>query len=155
MENLESIMRQHEFLNSMPESLFPILSGCASNALFGKDEFVFHEGEEAKKVYLIRTGEVAIEMYVPGRGYVSIEKVGKGEVLGWSWLVPPYHWHFNARAIETVRAIELDGECLRKKCEEDHDLGFHLLKRFSHVMSQRLQASRLQLMDVYGTKQDW
>lgn len=155
MENLEKLLREHPFFKDAPDLLFPVIAGCASNTLFSKDEFLFHEGEEAKKVYLIRDGSVSIEMYIPGRGHVPVDTVKADEVLGWSWLVPPYHWHFNARAAETVRAIELDGECLRQKCEEDHEIGYQLLKRFSHVMSQRLQATRLQLMDVYGTKQDW
>jgi hypothetical protein len=76
--------------------------------------------------------------------------LGEGEILGWSWLIPPYNWHFDARAVELTRAIALDGKCLRNKCEQDHDLGYELLKRFAHIMEQRLQATRLQLLDVYG-----
>jgi CRP-like cAMP-binding protein len=75
-----------------------------------------------------------------------------GEVLGWSWLIPPYHWKFDARAIEQTRALALDGKCLRTKCEEDHDLGYELLKRFAQIMEERLQATRLQLLDVYGLR---
>ena len=79
-----------------------------------------------------------------------IDTVEEGDVLGWSWLIPPYHWHFDARAIDLTRAIALDGKCLRTKCEEDHNLGYELLKRFSHIIEQRLQATRIRLLDVYG-----
>ena len=73
-----------------------------------------------------------------------------GEILGWSWLVPPYRWHFDARAVELTRAIALDGKCLREKCEEDHDLGYEVMRRFVVIIAQRLEETRLQLLDVYG-----
>ena len=76
--------------------------------------------------------------------------VDAGEILGWSWLLPPYQWKFNARAMESIRAIALDGKCLRTKCEENHDLGYELLKRFAQVIEKRLEATRLQLLDVYA-----
>lgn len=155
MENLEKLLREHKFLKDLPDNQFGIVVGCASNVRFEADQFAFHEGEEAKQLYLIRSGKVAIEIFIPGKGHVTIETLEPGDVLGWSWLVPPYHWHFDARAVEVTRAIALDGECLRKKCESDHELGYHLLKEFSHIISQRLQATRLQLMDVYGGKNDW
>jgi CRP-like cAMP-binding protein len=81
-----------------------------------------------------------------------VDTIGEGEILGWSWLLPPYHWKFHARATEAVRAIALDGKCLRTKCEQNHDLGYELLKRFSQIMSRRLDATRLQLLDVYGAR---
>jgi hypothetical protein len=83
---------------------------------------------------------------------MTIETIGEGEVLGWSWLFPPYRWQFDAQAVGLVRAIAFDGRCLRGKCEEDHDLGYWLMQRFAQVMSQRLQATRLQLLDLYGTR---
>ena len=75
--------------------------------------------------------------------------MGPGQILGWSWIISPYKWHFEARALEDVRAIALDGECLRNKCEEDPKLGYEMLKRFSHILEQRLQSTRMQLLDVY------
>lgn len=87
---------------------------------------------------------------MPKRGAITIQTLSAGDVLGWSWLFPPYHTHFGARAIEPIRALSLDAKCLRNKCEEDHDLGYEFMKRFSEVVIQRLQATRLQLLDVYG-----
>ncbi len=80
---------------------------------------------------------------------IVIETIEAGEVLGWSWLFPPYRWHFNARALEPIRAIMLDGVCLREKGEIDHDLGYELVKRMAHILIERLQSTRLQLLDVY------
>ena len=94
---------------------------------------------------------MALETSAPQRGSAIIQTLGEGEVLGWSWLVAPYRWRFDARVVEAVRAIALDGKCLRGRSEEDHDLGYELMKRFAQVMEQRLQAARLQLLDVYGS----
>ena len=117
---------------------------------FDEGKFLFREGEEANNFYVIRAGRVAIEIFSPKRGPITVQTVREGDVLGWSWLFPPYRWHFDARALELTRAISLDGKCLRNKCEEDHDLGYELMKRFSEVMIQRLQATRLQLLDLYA-----
>jgi CRP-like cAMP-binding protein len=78
--------------------------------------------------------------------------LGEGEILGWSWLLPPYQWKLHAHALEPTRAIALDGKCLRAKCEQNHDLGYEILKRFAQIMEQRLEATRLQLLDVYAAE---
>jgi CRP-like cAMP-binding protein len=81
-----------------------------------------------------------------------IQTIEKGEILGWSWLIPPHTWHFDARALEPIRALAIDGKCLRAKCEANHDLGYELLKRVSSIMYQRLQATRMQILDVYAAQ---
>jgi CRP-like cAMP-binding protein len=109
----------------------------------------FPEGEEANQFYLVREGKLAIELFAAERGALTILTVGSGEVLGWSWLVPPYRWKFDACALKPTRAIALDGKCLRTKAEQDHDLGYELLKRIVQVMEGRPHAARLQLKNVY------
>jgi hypothetical protein len=93
-----------------------------------------------------------VEIFVPGRGNVAVETLGEGEVLGWSWLFPPYRWHFDARAVDMVRAIAMDGKCLRTKCDADPALGYEMVKRVASVVMQRLEAARMQLVDVYGER---
>ncbi len=151
MENLEQILAEHSFLQGLESHYLDLIVGCASNVRFDAGQFIFHEGEEANQFYIIRHGKVALEIFSPERGAIEIDTLEEGDVLGWSWLIPPYHWRFDSRAVELTRAIALDGKCLRNKCEEDHDLGYHLLKRFAHIVEQRLQSTRLQLLDVYGT----
>ena len=151
MENLEQILAEHSFLQGLESHYLDLIVGCASNVRFDAGQFIFHEGEEANQFYIIRHGKVALEIFSPERGAIEIDTLEEGDVLGWSWLIPPYHWLFDARAVELTRAIALDGKCLRNKCEEDHDLGYQLLKRFAHIVEQRLQSTRLQLLDVYGT----
>ena len=150
METLEPILAEHPFLKGLESRHLQLIVGCASNVRFDAGQFIFREGEEANQFYIIRKGKVALDVHSPERGSVIIDTLGDGEVLGWSWLIPPYHWRFDAHAVELTRAIALDGKCLRNKCEEDHGLGYELLKRFAHIIEQRLQATRLQLLDVYG-----
>jgi len=150
IEDLERILAAHPFFKGMEPVYHQLFVDCASNVRFEAGEYIFREGGEANQFYLIRHGRAAVEISTPERGAVIIQSLGEGEVLGWSWMIPPYRWRFDARAVELTRAIALDGRCLRERSEEDHDLGFQLMKRAAHVIEERLQATRLQLLDIYG-----
>lgn len=150
MLTLESILAEHRFFQGLDPDTIKLLAGCAANVRFDAGKPIFREGEEANYFYVIRGGKVALETFAPERGSITIQTLGEGDVLGWSWLFPPYRRHFDARALEMVRAIALDGACLRGKCEENHTLGYELMRRFAQIMIKRLQATRLQLLDVYG-----
>jgi CRP/FNR family transcriptional regulator, cyclic AMP receptor protein len=150
MQTLEPILIAHPFFQGLAADDLRLLVGCASNVRFVPDEVIAREGNLANRFYLIREGKVALELFVPERGSVMMATVGAGEILGWSWLVPPFIWRFDARAIEMTRAIALDGECLRAKCDANPRLGYELLKRVAGVFADRLSATRLQLLDVYG-----
>lgn len=151
-QTLEPILAQHPFLKDLDPGHLGLIVGCASNVRFDAGTYIFREGQEANQFYIIRHGKVALELFAPERGVLTIQTLGAGEVLGWSWLFPPYRWVFDARALELTRAIALDGKCLRAKCDEDHHLGYEMVKRFAQVIIERLQASRLQLLDVYGVR---
>ena len=150
METLERILAEHTFFEGLEPEYLKLLVGCASNARFQAGAYLFREGEEASHFYLIRQGRVAVEIYAPQRPPIVVQTLEGGDILGWSWLIPPYHWRFDARVVELTRAIALDGKCLRSKCEENHDLGYAILKRFAHIVDQRLEATRMQLLDVYA-----
>lgn len=147
---LEPVLAKHPFFQNLEARHLRFLAGCASNVRFEAGRMIGREGEAADHFYLLRQGQVAVETYAPPRGAITIQTLGEGEILGWSWLIPPHRWRFGARALQPVSALALDGKCLRGKMEEDHDLGYALLKRFSGVMVNRLEATRLQLLDVYG-----
>jgi len=149
METLERILAEHPFFRELDRRYLPLIVGCASNVRFDAGDFLFHEGEDANRFFLIREGRVALEVPAHSRPPITIQTLGEGDVVGWSWLIPPYQWRFDARAIGPVRALALDGKCLRGKCEEDHDLGYAFLKRFACITAQRLQATRMHLLDVY------
>jgi CRP-like cAMP-binding protein len=151
MQGLERIVKEHPFFAGMPNAFSELVSGCAKNVQFGAGQYLFHEGEPADWFYLLRHGRVALQVTAPGRGAVTFQTMAEGEIVGLSWLIPPYRWTYDAKAIELTRAIAMDAKCLRQKCEADHDLGYEMMKRFMPVLIQRLQATRLQILDVYGT----
>ncbi|HEY0867793.1 MAG TPA: cyclic nucleotide-binding domain-containing protein [Fimbriimonas sp.] len=124
--------------------------GCASNVVFQSGDFLFKAGAPADQFYLLRYGTVALQVYAPGQGATVVDTLEEGEVVGWSWLVEPHRARFDAIARQTVRAICLDGECIRRKCESDHELGYQMLMRVVQVMDQRIHATRIQLLDLYG-----
>jgi len=150
METLERIIVEHPFFEGLESYYTGLLTGCASNVRFSAGTYIFKEGEEANQFYLIRAGKVALEILAPHNKTLTVETLEQGDLLGWSWLVPPYIWSFHARAIQETRAIALDGKCLRTKCEQNHDLGYEVLKRFAQLMARRLQATRFQLLDIYA-----
>ena len=149
METLAPVLAIHPFFGGMELRHLELLAGCARNVLFEREEIIFRQGEEARLSYLIRTGQVALQLFADRRGPLTILTLGDGDVLGWSWLAPASRWKFTARALETTRAVALEGKCLRDKAEADHDFGFELLKRFVHVIEDRVQATSLQLLNVY------
>ena len=150
METLERLLREHEFFRGLAPEYVTLLAGCATNVRFPAGAFLFEEGEPADRFFLVRHGRVGIEVAAPGRGPIVVQTVGPGEIVGFSWLFEPHRWEFDARAVEATTAVALDGVCLRGKCEEDLVLGFDLMQRFARVVIQRLQNTRLQLLDVYG-----
>lgn len=152
IEGLERILREHRFFADIDDAFCSLLGGCAKNVRFDAGEYLFREGGPADQFYLIRHGRVALELSAPGRGEVTFQTLGEGEIVGVSWLIPPYRWTYDAQAVEPVRAISMDAKCLRDKCEADHDLGYEMMKRFVPVLVERLQATRMQILDVYGSQ---
>lgn len=152
MQTLEPILAVHPFFKGLEPQYLKLITSCASNVRFDAGTYIFREGEPASQFFLIREGKVALEIHGAQRGPITIETIETGEVLGWSWLFPPYRWHFSGRAIEPTRAIALDGVCLRTKAEEDPRLGYELMKRVAQIMMERLQATRMQVLDVYNVR---
>jgi CRP/FNR family transcriptional regulator, cyclic AMP receptor protein len=118
VETLEPLLKEHPFFRDLAPGVIQLLTGCAKNVRLEAGQVIFREGEDADQFYLIRDGRVALEVFTP-RGPAPILTISAGEALGWSWLIPPYKWRFDARATETTRALALDGKCLREKCDED------------------------------------
>jgi CRP/FNR family cyclic AMP-dependent transcriptional regulator len=150
MQGLERILGEHRLFAGLGESFLALAAGCAKNAVFKAEDYLFRGDDPADWIYLVRHGRVALEMASPGRGAIQFETLGEGEIVGLTWLLPPYHWGYDARATELTRTLALDARCLRDKCEADHDLGYELLKRFLPVLERRLQETWLQMLDVYG-----
>lgn len=150
MRRLDAVLADVPLLADLPAEQLELLAGCASNVHVRAGAGLFREGDPADVFYVVREGTVALELHAPPRGSLTIETIGSGELLGWSWLFPPYRWHFDARALTALRATAIDGACLRGKCDDDPALGYALMSRFAQVLMERLQATRLRLLDVYG-----
>ena len=150
MQTMEELLGGHPFFAGLDADAFRLMAGCASNVHYAAGEYIFGEGEAASRFFVIRAGRVALEIHSPARGPLTIDTMDEGEVLGWSWLIPPYRYFGAARAVTPVSAIALDGACLRGKCEADPKLGYQLLKRVTAVMYQRLESARVRLLDLYG-----
>ena len=151
MQEIKDLLQAHSLFRDMPAPYVDLISGCSKNAAYKAGEYLFKEGDDASYFYLIRHGKVAREIFAPSAGPLIIDTLGGGDVLGVSWLIPPYRWSTAARAVEESRVIVVDAACLRKKCEEDSRLGYELLKRFMRVMGERLNAARIRLIDIFST----
>ena len=152
MRTIDVLLTDSPLFQGLSKDDLTMIAGCGSNVQFKAGTYLFHEGDPSDQFYLIRHGAVALEIASPERGRVVISTLGPGDLLGWSWLVPPYRKQSDARAVGLVRATAFDGACIRKKCDADPRLGYELLKRLAQIMEERLAATRLQLLDVYGTR---
>ena len=154
MSDVAQLLSEHPFLAGIGGEHLAKLQGCcrASLVTFKAGYQIFKEGQEADACYLIESGDVALQVFTPGPGPArTIETLHSGDVLGWSWLFPPYRWSFDAKAITQVQAISLDGTLLRQAKDADVAFGYELMRRFGRIVVKRLQATRLQLLDVYAS----
>ena len=151
MRSIEQYLPEYSFFAGLDADSLAIVAGCATNVSFAPGEFLFRQGHPADQFFVVRRGRVALQIHGPAVGTMVVDTADAGDVVGWSWLVPPYHWLFDARAVHATGAVAFDGQCLRGKCEEDPRLGYQLMKAVSQVMLSRLTAARVRLLDVYGS----
>ena len=148
MKNLNEAITNHAFFHGMKPEHLAVLTDGAKAVQFKVGDVLFREGEPANQFYLIESGKIALEAHEPANGTALVQILGAGDVLGWSWLFPPFAWHFKARAIEPTNAIVLSGAHLLVTAERNHDFGYELMKRVAQVVIRRLQATRKQLLDL-------
>jgi CRP-like cAMP-binding protein len=148
MNDLKQRVVNHPFFGGMKSSHLAVLAECAKEAVFATDEILFREGDPANQFYLIESGRIIVETHEPANPTITVQELGGGEVLGWSWLFPPFAWHFQAHAAEPTKVIALNGGRLLNTAERDHDFGYELMKRVAQVVIHRLQTSRKQLLEL-------
>jgi CRP-like cAMP-binding protein len=151
-ESIEKALKEHPLLEDLPEGAASKLMACVSGCRFGEGEFLFRAGDPATRFFLIRSGTVRVEFAVPAGDEIPIQTLTAGEVLGWSWLMKPYKRHFDARALDEVRCLAVDGPRLLEIFEEDRDLGYRMLKRLSGLTVHRLRATQLQLLAIHRSR---
>ena len=145
---VESVIAEHPFLHGLKPEHLRLLADNSMRMRYEAGELIFREGDPANRFYLIEQGRVSLESHRRDEAPVAVQVIGPGDVLGWSWLFPPYYWHFDARAVEPTMAIFFYGTRLREQCEQDHDFGFEMMKRMTPVVIHRLQATRKQLLSL-------
>lgn len=149
-ETVQTLITSHRFFTGMKHEHIHAISACGQVKKFAAGEYMGRENEPAAEFFAVIDGRVAIESYLPGRHPAVLQTMHGGDVVGWSWLFSPHHWVFDAKALEPTTAIVFNGACLRAACDHNPVLGFELMKRMAHVMTSRLKAARIQLLDLYG-----
>ncbi len=147
MATLESILAEHPFFEDLDASHSDQLLNCVSNRFIRANHFVFREGEPANEFFVIREGQLAVEAPTVD-GPLIVQTLDAGSIVGWSWLIPPFRWRFDVRALRDTLLLSLSAPCLREKCAQNHELGYELHRRFSRIMAQRLEGAMLRLLDV-------
>ena len=154
MDDIRKVLSEHPFFENLNPEHLDLLAGLASGMEYQAGDFLFREGEHSDLFYVLLKGRVALETFGLERGPIIITTLGEGEVMGWTWIVEPYIHRYDAHALEFTRVLAFNGSILRGECEKNNALGYELLKRFTHVMANRLESTRLQLIDIYGIPED-
>jgi CRP/FNR family transcriptional regulator, cyclic AMP receptor protein len=152
MRSIAEYLSGHPFFTVLDAASVQELAGCARNEHIRAGDYLFREGGTADHFYVIMHGRIALELHGPGGSPLVLETVSNGEVLDWPWLIPPHQWPFDARAAEPTSVVSLESACLRAKCDADPRLGYELIQRVAQIMSDRLLATRLRLLDLYGAR---
>ena len=145
---LEKILEEHALFRGMKEQYLRTLVESSTVVRFEPGDVIFEEGEPAHRFYLIRTGKVALQLVSYRIEPFTLMTLEEGDIIGWSWLFPPYRWKFTAKALGVIRAISIDGRGVCARCDEDHDLGYELMKRFAQIIENRVEALSVHLVAV-------
>lgn len=152
-EGTTSLSYQSLFAGLAPEALNEI-AGHTDNVCFEAGQQILAEGGSAATLYVLQRGKVVLSARSPGRGHLLVQTLGPGEVLGLSWLIPPYQWHFDAHAVDFVEALAVDAPSIRERMASDPAFGFEMLMRLVPVLVERLQQTRIRLLDLYAKGQN-
>lgn len=148
--NLHDRLAAHRFADGLAPQFVEALAAMASFREFPAGTWIASQGDPADAFHLVLEGRCAIEVAAAGRDPLVIATVHAGEVLGWSWMLAPHAWHFDVLALDDTRTIAVDGAALRAACRADHELGYEITHRLARVIAARLEATQIQLVDVYG-----
>lgn len=146
---IRDLLARQAVLRGLEPADIDLMAGCGHNAVFEAGAFLAREEESADQFFVVREGKVALELRAP-TGPLLIETIGAGDLVGWSWLFPPYRWTYDVEAIERTRVTVIESACLRDKCDADPPFGYRVMKGFAQVLVDRLYATRLRLLDLYG-----
>lgn len=154
MSDLEQRLTEHPFFAGLAPQTVALLAAQGAATEIAGDTYLFREGEPADRFYAVLSGRVTVELHTPTGGGAVLDTALDGDVVGWSWLIPPYRWMFDARTTEPSAVVVFDAARLRAACEADPGVGYALTRRIAQVMSHRLQSARIRLLDLYGEVHD-
>ena len=149
-QSIADYLSRHPFFQGMDGPFIEFLADSAVETQLGAGDILFRQGKPADKFYLLRSGQVSVQVPALVGPVLEIQRIGDDQLLGWSWLIPPYRWNFQARVEADSTVIEFDGVAVLKQCEQDPKFGYELLKRFAALMSERLEAARQKMMDEWN-----
>lgn len=149
MQSIENYLSAHPFFSGLDGGYISFLSNSVKELRIKEGEVLFQQGKHANKFYLLRSGRVSVQVPALLGPTLELQVLGEGQILGWSWLIPPYRWNFQALALEDSDLLEFDGSAILVRCEEDPKFGYELFKRFAAMMSERLDAARQKFMDQW------
>ena len=149
-QSITEYLLGHEFFSELSEDLIISLREYVNMIKLKKGQMLFQQGDRADKFYIIRNGRISIQIPALTGPTLKIQDLNTDQVLGWSWLISPYQWQFQAKVEEDSKLLEFDGTRILAKCEQEPKFGYELLKRFASLMSDRLDASRQKMMDEWN-----
>jgi CRP-like cAMP-binding protein len=147
--SIRDLLAEQPVLRDLEPADIDLIAGCARNEVVEAGTFLAREGDPADRFFVLRAGKVALAIQAP-TGPLVVETLGTGDLVGWSWLFPPHRFTYDVEAVERTRMVTVEATCLVAKCEQDPAFGYRLMKRFSQVLVERLYATRLRLLDLYG-----
>ncbi len=150
MKTIEQLLAENPFFEGLDDATLATIAGCAQNVHLGEGERLFQADDVADQCLVLRTGRVALEIVDSAGHGMIVDTIQAGDLVGLAWLVPPYRWDLDARAVEPVNAVAFDATCLRTKCDNDPRVGYLLMQRVAATMHERIRSARVRLLDVYG-----
>lgn len=153
MKTIADILSEHPFFQGFSKEDFAFIAGCGKNVVFKENEEIAKPNAPADEFYLIRDGHIVLSMELSAKKAFIYQTLGDGDILGFSWLIPPYQWNIHAKAQTPTRAVAINGKCLREKCEKEVSFGYKMMKHLLKAMVMQEDESRLHLLDVYGNNQ--
>jgi CRP/FNR family transcriptional regulator, cyclic AMP receptor protein len=147
---IRDLLAEQPVLRGLEAGDLDLMAGCGRNDVIEPGGFLAREDEPADRFFVVRSGRVVLEIHAP-TGPLVIETLGTGDLVGWSWIFPPHRWVYDVEVLERAHVVVIDAVCLRDKCDADPAFGYRVMKRFAQVVAERLQATRLRLLDLYGT----
>ena len=149
MQSIEEYLSAHAFFSGLDDSFMKFLTSSVKAVQIKEGHVLFQQGKPANKFFLVRNGKISVQVPALMGPTLELQTLGEDQILGWSWLIPPYRWNFHARALEDSEVLEFDGSAILARCEEDPKFGYELFKRFAALMSERLDAARQKMMDQW------